>query len=547
MLEEYQISVIEKAWQAYLSRSRMYLPLFDEPGVGKTAMYVNIASRIREYRKARGETSPVTLIVTENTARESQREKILKFDPTISRYTPLDVIVLKHNDFGAREDVIRKVFAMRVPYLILNYNQLVIHAQTLIELFGENDVLICDEADLASPSLGNHSKRFEVAKALALKAHYRIVSTGSMIRNRVDTLYNLFLLLDPIWATTDSLNTMKTGTGSFFWGSRKNFLSRYGVWDGNKLVGIMRKEELHRRLIEYGASMHCQDVLEIEEEKPVFVKHPLSPGQWRNYELVKQGLLELALEVDKALIQTGQSRARAMQNVISQISYARAVPGLSPENYFRLVNLSKAKRVGAVDPTLSLNLIDRLTLDQMANDGGNEKAIQVARICQNFDWQNSGGIVFYSPFRESVKEIAEWLKQHGFAQYGIGLITGDQTQHQRDEVQRGVEKGTIRIVGVSNAGGRSIDLQRLNTVIHLSPPWTHTEQEQALGRVMRYGQKLPVRNIYLVAERTVEAKRMMNFLAQKGRSSDDVRYGRRGRRGRYEAIESAFQALSEWL
>jgi hypothetical protein len=554
-LEQYQSQAIERDWQAYLG-GRCYSPMFDDPGVGKTPKYVVLASRIASHRVKNGARQPVIWLVTENTAKESQREKVLRFDPRFGEraaFDPLTVLVLEGTS-DERTTMIQMASAMRIPWVIMNYNQIALHAETLMQMVSDDDVVIFDEADLASPSGQNVSQRFDVAKAMACKTHYRIAATGSMIRNRVDTLYNLFLLLDPDWIEWEAKVelgarevTMPQPHRSKYWGKRNvDFLNRYGVFDGDKLVDIRRKEELHHRLVdEYGASMTAKDVLSIEHDAPDIITHPLSEGQLHNYNLVKNGYHEMAQEIDWALRrQYGDQRASTLQSFLAQISYARFVPGLSPQNYKRIVQLNKVKRLGKDE---QLSLTSYLNLDQFVDDGGNARIDQAVKLCAEFDWANEGGLIFYSPFKEVVKELAAAMQKYCYAsRYGFGLITGDVSQHERNTVRQKVADGTCRIVGISNAGGRSIDLVGLNTAVSLITPWTHSETEQAMGRIDRWGQQRTVKTVYMAAENTIEVKHLLPMMGGKGKASTDVKMGKRGRRQVYETITDAYQVLG-WL
>jgi hypothetical protein len=550
-LEPHQHATLSQAWQAYVAGRRDYLPLFDDPGVGKTPVYVNLASRIAQHRKQSGHQSPVAWLVTENTARTSQRDKVFQFDPRFDgNHDPLGVIILEGSQ-DDRQTQIQMAAALRVPWVIMNYSQLVIHAEDLLQWFSPDDILVADEADLASPSGNNVSQRFNVVKALACVAHYRIAATGSPIRNRVDTLYNLFLMLDPTRIVQEQVElgtrvvTMPQPYESRFWGKRyADFLYRYGVFDGDRLIDIQRKQELHDRLLDYGASLTTKDVLGIEREKPEVITHPLSDGQRRTYEMVKLGYLEMAEEIEQAYRYRYGERDSVLQSFLAQISYARFVPGLSPTNFKRVVALNRAKRLGK--DTL-LSLVEYLHLDQMVEDGGNSRVDEALRLVATFDWERDGGIIFYSPFKEVVKELGAAAERCGYAaKYGFGLITGDVSAKERDAVRQRVANGTCRIVAISNAGGRSIDLTNLNVAVSLITPWTHTEEEQAMGRIERWGQARPVKTIYLAAENTIETKHMLGLLGGKGRASDDVKSGRRGRRMHFEEIASVYDVVG-WL
>jgi hypothetical protein len=90
------------------------------------------------------------------------------------------------------------------------------------------------------------------------------------------------------------------------------------------------------------------------------------------------------------------------------------------------------------------------------------------------------------------------------------LYYGGQDQSARDgqingakaSVEAGI-KPTIFLVQI-HAGGTGLNLQFMNNVIFMSPWWTAALMDQAVARVVRYGQTKPVvvHHIHLEGEMT---------------------------------------------
>jgi SNF2 family DNA or RNA helicase len=67
--------------------------------------------------------------------------------------------------------------------------------------------------------------------------------------------------------------------------------------------------------------------------------------------------------------------------------------------------------------------------------------------------------------------------------------------------------GQHRVIFISNAGSESIDLQSAAVIYFLEPDTSFLAREQKIGRVDRYGQRFPVRQVYAIAPGTVDARR----------------------------------------
>lgn len=97
------------------------------------------------------------------------------------------------------------------------------------------------------------------------------------------------------------------------------------------------------------------------------------------------------------------------------------------------------------------------------------------------------GSVIYTYYVEEVAEkINAYVKALGFR---TGLYTGRQTTEEREKAKQLFQEGKIDILIGSTPIGTGVDgLQKVcDRIILMSLPWTHSEYEQLIGRIIRQG------------------------------------------------------------
>jgi SNF2 family DNA or RNA helicase len=124
-------------------------------------------------------------------------------------------------------------------------------------------------------------------------------------------------------------------------------------------------------------------------------------------------------------------------------------------------------------------------------------AVQLAR--------STGKVVFFAKHLD-VMDTAEEI----FARRGVGStsIRGDQTRAARDKAIDSFvnDPGTQVIVCSLTAAGVGINLQVASNVVLAELSWTNAEQTQAIDRVHRIGQTMPVTAWRIIAAQTIDAK-----------------------------------------
>jgi hypothetical protein len=124
-------------------------------------------------------------------------------------------------------------------------------------------------------------------------------------------------------------------------------------------------------------------------------------------------------------------------------------------------------------------------------------AVQLAR--------SAGKVVFFAKHLD-VMDTAEEI----FARRGVGAtsIRGDQTRTARDQAIESFQNDpdTHVIVCSLTAAGVGINLQVASNVVLAELSWTNAEQTQAIDRVHRIGQTMPVTAWRIIAAQTIDAK-----------------------------------------
>lgn len=119
--------------------------------------------------------------------------------------------------------------------------------------------------------------------------------------------------------------------------------------------------------------------------------------------------------------------------------------------------------------------------------------------------RNVGKVVFFAKHID-VMDAAE---AH-FAQHGIRFtsIRGDQTPSQRQQaIDAFVEDEEVEIVVCSlQAAGVGLNLQVASNMVLAELSWTNSEQTQAIDRIHRIGQDMPVTVWRIVAAQTVDTR-----------------------------------------
>ena len=131
-------------------------------------------------------------------------------------------------------------------------------------------------------------------------------------------------------------------------------------------------------------------------------------------------------------------------------------------------------------------------------------------------------VVIFAHFQDSIDLLHQSIS-NSFVGRFVGKIDGRNTAEDRQEVIDRFQMGDRFGVLITNprATGMGLNIQSANHVIHFSPDWNPSKEDQATFRVRRPGQTKPVFVYRLIYQETVEdymdavlrAKRVMSQIA----------------------------------
>jgi SNF2 family DNA or RNA helicase len=125
--------------------------------------------------------------------------------------------------------------------------------------------------------------------------------------------------------------------------------------------------------------------------------------------------------------------------------------------------------------------------------------------------------------RQLIELAAERLKKQKIT---FGLITGAQSQYERDQAVQLFQKGAIRVVMLTlGAGAEGITLTRARTMLFMQTSYSEVQNAQARDRVHRIGSERhdAIRIIEQVTPGTIEERRRELLTAKQMRMEEVVR------------------------
>ena len=179
---------------------------------------------------------------------------------------------------------------------------------------------------------------------------------------------------------------------------------------------------------------------------------------------------------------------------------------MSREYYERFEPLSRGQELFGIvftQPQRFYNAYRRLV-----NQAGQEYFS--AKVERALPILRAGQSIIYSNWIEfGVKTIQNVLKSSGIE---YGTFSGETSPVQRDKLVSDFNRGKLKTLIITRAGGEGLDLKNVNNVIVLDPPWNDASLRQIIGRAIRYKShwKTPAQRARLTPEqRTVNVYLMV--------------------------------------
>ena len=412
---------------------------------------------IAEERKARGQIKHCLIVCGIATLRGNWRKEIKLHSDESFR-----IIGEKINTKGnATYTTIRERTAELLKpidefFLIVNIETL--RSEEFIDAinYGPNEIgmIVVDEIHRA-----NNTKSQQGHNLLKLTSPYEIGATGTLLTSAP---INAYLPLK--WLGVDKSNLT----------NYKRQYCEFGGFGGHEIIGYKNLEILKDE-IDSNSLRRTKDILPDLPEKTIIKELvTLSDEHRKFYNDVKKGVKE---ECDKINLNTSN-----LLSLVTRLRQATACPQILTTSNIRSSKLDRCVE-------LAEDLISK-----------GEK------------------VVVFSTFKESVKYLAEYLKE-----YDPLICTGDSSEvdisNNVDLFQKDPSKKLI--IATHQKMGTGITLNAASYMIFIDTPFNASEFNQSCDRIYRIGTKRPVFIYNLICEGTVD-ERVAQIISKKQAISDYI-------------------------
>ncbi len=461
----------QRSGVAFLVKARRAL-LADPPGTGKTAQLI----RTLQVLQAKGDDPFPALVVCPNSLKTSTWSR------EIDAWAPEITTQVVDGNAAQR----RKQLAVDAMVYILNWEGVRLHSR--LAPYGtialtEKDKLpkelndkafrtvIADEAHkMGDPSTAQTRAVWSVLHG----AEFRYLATGTPVNRDIGSLWALLHGLEPEWypAKTKYLDYFAETSVNFFGAFEVHGLKPTTSDQFFKVV-----DPLMRRIPKEAALPFLPPVL------PDQIRHTvMGAKQKKAYDEMERDMIA---QLDDLLV---------APNPLSQLTrlnqFASAHASVEEDGTMRLAAPS-AKVDDLVD------LLEEL---------GPDEPLVVAAVS-----------------RQLVELAAEKLKKLDIT---FGLITGAQSQYERDWAVQNFQNGGIRVVLLTvGAGAEGITLTRSRTLLFMQTPYSNIQYLQARDRVHRIGSERhdAIRIIKQITPGTIEERREELLALKQMRMEEVVR------------------------
>ncbi|NBO23131.1 DEAD/DEAH box helicase, partial [bacterium] len=97
--------------------------------------------------------------------------------------------------------------------------------------------------------------------------------------------------------------------------------------------------------------------------------------------------------------------------------------------------------------------------------------------------KNNKSLVFSNWLNSGIFPVMRKLEKEGIK---FGFISGDVKEETREKIKLSFNKGIIKILFISSAGGEGLDLIETTNVYIMESNWNVSREEQIIGRAIRY-------------------------------------------------------------
>lgn len=456
--------------------------LADEMGLGKTVEAITV---IEEALQA--ELRPPALVICPNMVR-GVWESTLKYGPRDEEGNPLwpewpgFESATIDGDKGKRERQLAEALHGGVPYVIINWEKV----RLLPELAKVNwSAVVADEAHRAKNWRAKQSKALH-----KIRADIEIAATGTPIMNQPGELWSLLHWLRPEQYTS-------------YWAFDAQYVEGYKGYKGKKVITGVRNPdslrfELADKLVRRTKVQVKEQIGYVGKLPPVIQEVDLYPKQRRAYEAAEE---DVWLDVKAAMEDPDLAEAKK-QDIVKAMTEGddRTLAILIPNAAARIVRLRQIATSPAIVP---VGEGEPAAEDVSATLDAAQERIMDSRSGEEYE-----PFVVFTWYKDSAELLAKRLRKLK-PTCRAETLHGDVPQDARQAVVDDFQNGEIDVLVMTiMTGGAGITLTRANKVIFVEEDWVPGNNNQAIDRVDRIGQKSLV-TIYKVRARdTVHTKRI---------------------------------------
>lgn len=455
-----------------MARDKDELALFAEMGTGKTGAAINIL-RERYYEKGR---QMKTLILSPLVTLFNWQDEILKH----SHIKKKDITVLHKGGSAGKLKTFEKdvsLFSCRI--VVLNYEALL--SDKLYEALQNwrPEILICDEAHYCKNYKAKRSKK---VAAIADRANYRYILTGTPILQNVNDLFMQYRILDK----------GRTFGSVFHVFQRKYMEDKNSVWkarSNNYFPDWQARPEMFPELQEkvYAKAMRVtkEECLDLPPLIKKVVRVELSKQQKKYYDEMFRDFVTFVQESNKSGVVVAQlavTKALRLQQIVTGF--------VQPEDG-DVIEIKDNPRLNAVKELLH-------------------------------SLHENHKVILWCSFRHNYKQLVRLCE---LMKIDYALLTGEQNLEQKREAMDRFnnDKDVRVIIANRRAGGIGINLIAADYSIVYSRNFSLEEELQSEARNYRGGSQIHKRivKIDLCANDTID-ERVVEALRNKQNISDTI-------------------------
>lgn len=447
--------------------------LADDMGAGKTIEAISTVYeyhyRKLEYTIDRGMFQPKVLVVAPNSVTGVWVRELSKWGDI-----PATVI-----DGKTKQKRIAQLESAD-GWVIINWEKL----RLMPELAKVKwDAVIADESHRAK------NRKAKQTKALwKLRAPIQLALSGTPIMNEPAELWSILHWLRPEQYTS-------------YWAFFYNYTDYYDGYRGKPVIlGVKNADRLR---FELGDKMVRRTKREIHRDIPErlptqMIEVPMKPKQKKLYEDAKDAFwLEIAQE--------------AVENKANNPD--------SPT----VIQVTEALEASDID-TLRLlipNAASRLTrMRQIATSpallGGPDESSKLDAVIETIMDGGDRPFVVFGWYKDTIKLVLERLKRKNISAQGF---TGDTPANEREPMAAAFQRGDFQVIAATiMSGGTGIDLYRSSDPLFAEQDWVPANNNQAIDRTDRKGQRNPVLPRFFLTADTVDTGR----IAPKNRTKEFI-------------------------